>query len=120
MSGAMRIMAIALGVAAAATGCKRPPQEYSGIGPWNVTRTTRGHVTGGRCDPTDLPGGRKGTYCYLQPMLPVADQAAEVDVYFGGTEPSARLIELQLKVKICDADKTDGWLRTNFGLPYES
>ena len=117
----MRGLGVALAVAAAVLGaaCKQEPPEYAGIGPWRVTTTTLKNASG-RCDPTDLPDGRKGTYCYLQPLLPIGEQAADVDLYFGGTEPTAPLIELQLKIKVCDPEASDMWLRSHFGAPFEA
>jgi hypothetical protein len=103
----------------AVAACKPDKPEFAGIGPWSVTKTTLADASG-RCDPSDLPDGRKGSYCYLQPLLPVGKQAAEVDLYFAGTEKTSPLVELQLKVKICDAEATDLWLRTHFGAPFET
>jgi hypothetical protein len=106
-------------LAAAALGavaCKAEPAEPAGVGAWDVTRSTLAEASG-RCEPTDLPDGRKGTWCYMQPALEVGGQAAQVDLYFGGREPSSPLIELQLKVVACDSDKVDAWARTAFGTP---
>jgi len=111
-------LAIAAALALAAVACKEESAEFAGVGPWSVTKTKLADATG-RCDPTDLPDGRKGMYCYLQPLLPVAKQGADVDLYFGGTEPTAPLVELQLKVKICRPEPTETWLRSHFGAPFE-
>src|SRR5262249_53149078 len=109
----------AAGIVAAllfAAACKAAPDEPSGIGAWDVTHTTRKDATG-RCDPTDLPDGRRGTWCYMQQPLTIGGQPAQVDLYFAGSEPTAPLIELQLKVAACDIDKIETWGRTSFGAP---
>jgi hypothetical protein len=111
--------ALVVAVVMAAVGCKSEPPEFAGLGPWRVTTTTLKDASG-RCDPTDLPDGRKGSYRYLQPLLPIGKQAADVDLYFAGTEPTSPLIELQLKVKVCTPEATDTWLRTQFGAPFEA
>ncbi len=102
---------VSLGALAA---CKAAASEPSGIGSWDVTKTHRKDATG-HCDRTDLPDGRKGTWCYMQPPVTVGEQPAQVDLYFAGTDDLAPLIELQLKVPACDIDKVDAWARTSFG-----
>jgi len=113
--GAAAALAAALAMGAAA--CKAERSEPAGVANWDVTRTRLEDATG-HCEPTDLPDGRKGTWCFLQPPLTVGGQAAEVDLYFGGTQPTSPLIELQLKVHACDQEKADAWVRSSFGAPY--
>jgi hypothetical protein len=55
----------------------------------------------------------------MQPTLTIGGQGTQVDLYFGGVDPQAPLIELQLKVPACDYDKADAWARTSFGAPYQ-
>ena len=98
------------------SACKAAPDEPAGIGAWDVTRTQRKDATG-HCDPTDLPDGRRGTWCYMQQPLTIGGQPAQVDLYFAGAEPTSPLIELQLKVAACDFDKIETWGRTAFGAP---
>jgi hypothetical protein len=97
-------------------GCDRKPAELSGIGPWSVARTHLADASG-RCEPTELPDGRKGTWCFGQPPLKIAGRLAEVDLYFLGDQRSAPLLELQLKVRGCEEEKLGSWLRTTFGPP---
>jgi hypothetical protein len=113
----MRAPGVAL-VMIGAAACKAAPAEPAGIGAWDVTRT-RLHDATGHCEPTDLPDGRKGTWCYMQPALTVGGQSAQVDLYFGGRDPDAALIELQLKVPACNSETIDAWARTSFGAPYK-
>ena len=105
------------GVLVAATGCGRET-EYAGVGPWHVKKTTLADATG-RCEPTDLPDGRKGTWCYAQPGLRLGDHAASVDLYFGGTTPDAKVIEIQLGFRGCRDDVLATWVTRTFGEPYE-
>jgi hypothetical protein len=102
---------------ALAGACKAAAEEPSGIGAWDVTKTTLADATG-HCDRTELPDGRKGTWCYMQPSLSIGEQSAQVDLYFGGVDPTSPLIELQLKVPVCDVEKLEAWGRTSFGTPY--
>ena len=108
---------VALVALAGGEACSRKA-EYSGIGPWNVKKTRLRDATG-RCEPTDLPDGRKGTWCFGQPGLRLGGQDASVDLYFGGTEPDARVIELQLQFRGCREEPLTAWLEKTFGAPYE-
>ena len=99
--------------------CGEREAEFSGVGRWRFTHTTLADATGGHCDPTDLSDGRKGTWCSLMPPYKIGKRAAEVDLYFLGTEKTAPLIEIQLNVRGCDENDVDRWMRTNFGAPIE-
>jgi len=111
-------LAVCLALAAAACSGREP--EYDGIGTWRFPHTTRKDITGGLCQRTDLNDGRAATWCFAQQPIKIGDRTAEVDLYFLGTEPSARLIEIQLKVRGCHEDELERWLRQAFGLPIES
>jgi hypothetical protein len=99
--------------------CTREP-EASGIGPWRFTHTTLGNIKDGLCQPTDLNDGRKGTWCFAQPPIKTGGGIAEVDLYFLGTDKTAELIEIQLKVRGCHEDALDQWMRTALGPPIET
>lgn len=110
------VLFVLLGVMA----CSREP-DYSGVGPWSVTRTKLKDATG-ICQPTELSDGRIGTWCFKQKPFGIGvrePKAAAVDLYFLGKEPTAPLIELQLNVRGCDEEDIEAWLRKNFGDPYE-
>lgn len=107
---------MAAALALAACGPDKP--QYAGIGPYSVTRTRLKHAPG-RCEPTDLPDGRKGTWCFANPQLGIAGKPADVDLYFLGTEPDAPLVELQLQVRGCREDALSLYLRKSFGDPAE-
>jgi hypothetical protein len=116
--GLARVAALAL-AALAAGACSREP-EYDGIGSWRFPHTTLKDITGGLCQPTDLSDGRKATWCFALPPVRVGGRTAEVDLYFAGTEPAARLIEIQLKVRGCREDELEHWLRQAFGPPIQT
>ena len=100
---------------ASATGGSRTPR----------CRTSRK----GCASPPISSDGRKATWCFALPPIRIGaagrdgqqgKQTAEVDLYFLGTEPTARLIEIQLKVRGCHEDELDQWLRQGFGPPVDS
>jgi hypothetical protein len=117
-SGALRSLvgiACLLGLA-----CSGHEPEPSGVGRWRFGHTTRNDVTGGICQPADLNDGRKGTWCFAQTPFRIGKRTADVDLYFLGTEPTAPLIELQLKIRGCHEDELDQWMRSAFGPPIET
>ncbi|HEY6173378.1 MAG TPA: hypothetical protein VIX73_03000 [Kofleriaceae bacterium] len=120
MTGAALRMLGALCLVAASPACSGRAAEYDGIGNWRFPHTTLKDITGGLCQPTDLSDGRKATWCFAQQPIKVGERTAEVDLYFLGTEPTARLIEIQLKVRGCREDELDHWMRQAFGPPIDS
>ncbi|HEY0191329.1 MAG TPA: hypothetical protein VGC42_09430 [Kofleriaceae bacterium] len=117
MSRALRLAILGLGLGLAA--CNSEP-EFAGIGPWRFGHTTLGNVKEGVCQPTDLMDGRKGTWCFAQRPFKIGSSTTEIDLYFLGTEKTAPLIEIQLKVRGCHEDQVDQWMRTAFGPPIEN
>ena len=109
-------MKIVVALLALMVACKPEPDEYDGLGRWKVTKTTLSQADG-RCIPTDLPDGRKGSYCIGQTPLKIAGSPAEIDLYFDGTEPTSRLIEEQLKVRGCREEQVLQFMRKLFGTP---
>jgi len=113
----------ALALALVASGaCEGRATEFAGVGKWRFTHTTLHDVTDGICQPTDLNDGRKGTWCFAQTPFRIGSGKtnAEVDLYFLGTDPAAKLIELQLKVRGCHEDELDQWMRSAFGPPVDT
>jgi hypothetical protein len=100
--------------------CEGRATEFAGVGKWRFTHTTLRDVTDGICQPTDLNDGRKGTWCFAQTPFRIGKSNAEVDLYFLGTDPAAKLIELQLKVRGCHEDELDQWMRSAFGPPVDT
>jgi len=117
--GAAALVAVAL----ASPGCTGRAPEHDGIGNWRFAHTQLQNIHEGLCQPTDLSDGRKATWCFALPPIRLdraTRSSADVDLYFLGTEPSAPLIEIQLKVRGCHEDELEQWMRTAFGPPIES
>jgi len=114
---AVVVTALAVALAFAAAACEQP-KELAGIGRYHVGKLTLAKAPG-RCEPTDLPDGRKGMWCYAQPKLGIAGMNADVDLYFGSAEPSSKVIEIQLQLVGCKEAVLLGWLKKNFGVPAE-
>jgi hypothetical protein len=95
--------------------CNSGPDEFDGIGKWRFNHSTRKDAKEGRCDPTKLSDGREATWCYANTPLKIAGRAANVDLYFLGTDPDGPLIEIQLQIRGCVEDDLIGWMRTSFG-----
>lgn len=113
----MRALVLAVAMLAA---CKQAEPEVSGVGKWRFTRSTLNDVHDGICQPTELNDGRKGTWCFAQTPFKIGTRTADVDLYFLGGEKSAKLIEIQLKVRGCREDEVEQWMRAAFGPPIES
>lgn len=123
MTGRTRIVLLAIVVGVASLGCESRAPEFAGVGKWRFTHTTLHDVTDGICQPTDLNDGRKGTWCFAQTPFRIGRNGksnADVDLYFLGTEKTAKLIEIQLKVRGCREDELDQWMRSAFGPPVDS
>jgi hypothetical protein len=100
--------------------CNSRDPEFAGVGKWRFTHSTLRDATDGICQPTDLNDGRKGTWCFAQTPFRIGKRTAEVDLYFLGTDPTAQLIEIQLKIRGCHEDELEQWMRSAFGPPIES
>ncbi len=124
MNAVVKTLIVTLAVSAAtaaSAGCK-PKTEYSGIGRWSVTQTKLADARAkGRCQPTDLPDGRKGVWCFGFPgvKIPGAGLPPEVDMYFGSDADNATPIEIQYKIRGCNDEKLEAWVSTNFGAAIE-
>lgn len=121
--GAAALVAVAL----AGPGCTSRAPEHDGIGNWRFAHTRLQNIQDGRCQPTDLSDGRKATWCFGLPAIRLGREGpdggkskVDVDLYFLGIEPSAPLIEIQLKVRGCHEDELEQWLRTSFGVPIDT
>lgn len=122
----MKPAALLVAALALVTGCDKKKADYSGIGNWKFTSSTLKQALDMRtelgpiCQPTELTDGRKATWCFALPPYKVGKRVADVDLYFLGNTPDAKLIEIQLKVRGCVEDELDQWLRSGFGPPFES
>jgi hypothetical protein len=125
MKRALQIIAVLATIgmmtwAAVVVGCNDKPPEFTGVGKWRFNHTVLKHAREGICQPTDLNDGRKGTWCFAQTPFKIGKRVADVDLYFLGTDPEAKLIEIQLKVRGCVEAELDQWMRTGFGTPIET
>jgi len=100
--------------------CEAKKGEPTGVGRWRFGHSVRGDAKDGVCQPTELTDGRKATWCFAMPPYKIANRTAEVDLYFNGTDDTAPLIEIQLKVRGCVEDDLDRWMRSVFGPPIET
>jgi hypothetical protein len=110
-----------LGLLLLASACEGKRGDPAGLGRWTFTRTTLAQgKKEGVCQPADLADGRKATWCFGVQPIKAGGKAAEVDLYFGGSDDTAKLIEIQLKVRGCVEDDLDRWMRERFGPPFET
>ena len=124
MTGSWRIivgvgLGVGLGLSSCVSSCGRDA-EPNGVGTWRFGHSTLASVHAGVCQPTSLDDGRKVTWCFAQVPFKIGKHVAEVDLYFNGSEKTAPLIELQMKVRGCVEDELDQWLRAAFGPPIET
>jgi hypothetical protein len=115
-------------------GCEGKEAQSSGLGMYRFGHTTRADLKNGVCQPTELPDGRKGTWCFALTPIKVGKRNADVDAYFLGTDPplldspspeqladrrkqlaTMPLIELQLKVRGCVETEVEQWMRQRYG-----
>jgi hypothetical protein len=115
------IAMVALGASVGFFGaCKQQAPDPNGVGPYVFGHTTRGQIHDGNCQPDVLEDGRKAIWCMALPPYKVGTKAADVDAYFAGTDNTAPLIELQLKVRGCIEQEAEAWMRERFGTPIEN
>lgn len=94
MSLAARFLATLCAVALLAP-CSRKKGEIDGIGEYRVGVTTV--ADGAVCTPRgDL------TWCSHNPGVAIGNRPADVDLYFNGTDETAKAVEILLSVKRCD------------------
>lgn len=140
MTRLLLVAGLVVALAGCLVSCEGRQAEPSGLGKYRFGTTTRANVHEGNCQPTELTDGRKAVWCFALPPIKVGKRVAEVDAYFLGSDPpplpdtatkeevAARnkaqealpLIELQLKVRGCNEDEVDRWMRERFGPPIES
>lgn len=113
---------VVAGIALGAAACdkKSSTPEVAGLGKYKFTTTTLGDVREGTCQPTELSDGRKGAWCFQLPGFKIGNAIAEMDLYFLGADPDAKMIEIQVKVRGCREDELDQWLRDALGPPIET
>jgi len=78
-------------------GCNKKDNVIDGVGDYHLGKTQEKDVKHGRCEPQE--SGLN--WCAHLPRLQVAEQAADVHLYFGNAEPTAKLIEILLSINRC-------------------
>ena len=114
------VLLVALAACSSISACSSKEAEFTGVGNWRFGHTTLKDAKQGVCQPTELNDGRKGTWCFANPPFKVGKRVADVDLYFLGSEPTAPLIEIQLKIRGCVEDDVEQWIRSGFGPPIET
>jgi len=107
-------------VLAALAACSQKAGEPNGIGKYRFSKLTLGALKDGRCQPEKLSDGRQATWCFALTPFKIANRNTEVAAYFLGVDDNAPLIEVQLTVRGCVENDLDQWLRTNYGIPFET
>lgn len=107
-------------VLVALAACSQKPGEPNGIGKYRFSKLTLGALKDGRCQPEKLADGRQATWCFALTPFKLANRNTEVAAYFLGVDDNAPLIEVQLTVRGCVETDLDQWLRTNYGIPFET
>jgi hypothetical protein len=103
----------------ALVACGGRDAEPSGVGPYTFTYTTLSTIHHGDCQVIKGDDGRSLTWCFGLGAMKIAKRNAEVNLYFLGHEPDAKLIEIQLSVRGCLEDELDSWMRTAMGAPID-
>jgi hypothetical protein len=117
----MRSLALVVAVLALAGCPDKKKNNISGVGKYKFTSTTLKDAKEGNCQPTQLEDGRMATWCFALPPFKLAKSTvADVDLYFDGQTPDAKLIEIQMKIRGCQESEVESWMRSAFGPPIES
>jgi hypothetical protein len=101
-------------ILACALACKGKQAEIDGVADWHLGRTQKkeGYV----CTPQ-----KDGiTFCSSQPQIMIAEQAAEVLLYFAGNEDTAPLVEIILAIDRCRPEAVALAFEKQLGAPHES
>lgn len=117
---ALAVLAVAIVPGLSACSGKKK-NTVSGVGKYTFTKTTLKDAHDGNCQPTQLEDGRMATWCFALPPYKLGKQTvADVDLYFDGQTPDAKLIEIQMKIRGCQEAEVESWMRAAFGPPIES
>jgi len=139
----MKRFALVVSLAACLAACEGKKAQINGLGSYRFGHTTLASLDQNpsitspmtKCQPTELSDGRKATWCFALNPIKVGKANAEVDAYFLGDQPpllpadatedqkKARrdelkklpLIELQLKVRGCNEQDAEQWMRQRYG-----
>ncbi len=106
------VAVLALSVVFAA-GCSRKPKEIDGIGDWHLGLTQKkdGYVC--------TPQSDGITFCSQQPQMGIADQVADILLYFRGNEETSPLVEIIVSIDRCRPEGVVMAFEKQLGPPHE-
>jgi hypothetical protein len=109
----MRCAVVVCLLAMAMPACSRKQGAIDGIGEWHLGKTQKkeGYV----CTPQ--PDGI--TFCSSQPQMTIAEQAADVLLYFAGDRDDSLLVEIILSINRCRPEGVALAFENQLGPPTE-
>lgn len=102
-------LALGLGLTVAG-GCKSSDGDYNGIGTWVLLETELSEAEGA-CTPGEI------TFCSHAGSVNLGGKPATVNLYFKGTKPDAKLVEIELQSRACDTTRVANTLAQRLGKP---
>jgi|GEM_PF-5194814 len=105
----MRAFFATLAVLAVA-GCGSSSKDYNGIGQWVLLETELAEAEGA-CTPGEI------TFCSHADSVNLGGQAATVNLYFKGSAPTDKLVEIELAARSCDPTQVANALAGFLGPP---
>ncbi len=105
-----RGLVVAFAALCCTAACEEKKPEINGIGDWVLGKTTLAQAPG-VCSKDDV------TFCSHNGTIAIGDTLAEVNLYFGGREDSAKLVEIELGVRRCDPEPLAVALSDALGKP---
>ena len=98
----------------ALSGCSKKDESPNGVGPWQFGRSVLSDAeAAGRCIP--IEGGQM--QCIGLSAMQVGGQVGEPQVYFASAAKDAKLIEIAITIRTCDAPAVANDLTTRIGKP---
>lgn len=91
----LRLALLPLAAVLTVSGCSKKKGEIDGIGEYRIGVTTV--ADGAVCTPRG-----EYTWCSHNAGVAIGDRAADVDLYFKGTEETATAVEILVSVKRCE------------------
>ena len=110
----MRFSLVLVAALAVLAACAKKNTDPNGVGPWQFGKTTLADAEpAGRCLP--IEGGLM--QCIGLSSMQVGGQTAGTELYFASKAKDAKLVEISLSVKACDAPSVANDLSTRIGPP---
>jgi hypothetical protein len=96
------------------SGCGKKDESPNGVGPWQFGRSVLADAeAAGRCIP--IEGGQM--QCIGLSAMQVGGQIGEPQTYFASNAKDAKLVEIAITIRTCDAPAVAGDLSTRIGKP---